>query len=171
MPAGRTMRAAFYQGARTFKPGPVPVPGQGEALLRVRRVGICGTDLHIFQGHLDHRVPRGGVIGHETFAEVVEAPKDSGFVAGDRVVVEPVVRCGSCRACRMGASYLCYQLKVLGVDLPGGMREYWAVSTSRLLRVPDSITDDHAALIEPLAVAVHDVNRADVKRDDAILVF
>jgi len=167
------MRAAFYQGARTFTAGEMekPTPVRDEALLRVRRVGICGTDLHIFQGHLDHRVPRGGVIGHETFGEVVEAPGPSGFTRGDRVVVEPVVCCGSCRACRMGASYLCYQLKVLGVDLPGGMREYWAVSTSRLLRVPDSITDDHAALIEPLAVAVHDVNRADVKRGDAVLVF
>ena len=54
---------------------PMPTPGAGEALLRVRRVGICGTDLHIFQGHLDHRVPKGGVIGHETFAEVVDAPQ------------------------------------------------------------------------------------------------
>lgn len=167
------MRAAFYQGARTFTTGEMekPAPGRDEALLRVRRVGICGTDLHIFQGHLDHRVPKGGVIGHETFGEVVEAPGASGFTSGDRVVVEPVVCCGACRACRMGASYLCYQLKVLGVDLPGGMREYWAVSASRLLRVPDSISDDHAALIEPLAVAVHDVNRADVKRGDAVLVF
>jgi len=167
------MRAAFYQGARTFSTGEMekPAPGGDEALLRVRRVGICGTDLHIFQGHLDHRVPKGGVIGHETFGEVVEAPGASGFASGDRVVVEPVVCCGACRACRMGASYLCYQLKVLGVDLPGGMREYWAVSASRLLRVPDSISDDHAALIEPLAVAVHDVNRADVKRGDAVLVF
>lgn len=167
------MRAAFYQGARTFTTGEMekPAPGGDEALLRVRRVGICGTDLHIFQGHLDHRVPKGGVIGHETFGEVVEAPGTSGFTSGDRVVVEPVVCCGACRACRMGASYLCYQLKVLGIDLPGGMREYWAVSASRLLRVPDSISDDHAALIEPLAVAVHDVNRADVKRGDAVLVF
>src|SRR5436190_15687167 len=129
MTRSATMRASFYEGARTFKSGTaaVPVAGSDEALLRVRRVGICGTDLHIFQGHLDHRVPRGGVIGHETFAEVVEAPKDSGFAAGDRVVVEPDVRCGACRECRMGDSYLCYQLKVHGVDLPGGMREYYPV--------------------------------------------
>ena len=60
------MRASFYQGSRTFTtgPAPIPVPQAGEALLRVKRVGICGTDLHIYQGHLDHRVPRGGVIGH-----------------------------------------------------------------------------------------------------------
>lgn len=170
---GRTMRAAFYQGARTFVPGTaaVPVPGPGEALLRVRRVGICGTDLHIFQGHLDHRVPKGGVIGHETFAEVTEAPAGSGFEAGDRVVVEPLKFCGTCRACRMGASYICYDLKVLGVDLPGGMQEYWTVPAARLLRVPPSVADDHAALIEPLAVATHDVRRAGVKAGDAVLVF
>lgn len=173
MARGGTMRAAFYQGARTFKPGtaPVPVPGPGEALLRVRRVGICGTDLHIFQGHLDHRVPKGGVIGHETFAEVAEAPAGGGFTAGDRVVVEPLKFCGACRACRMGASYICYDLKVLGVDLPGGMQEYWAVPAARLLRVPDSLPDDHATLIEPLSVATHDVRRAGVKAQDAVLVF
>ena len=173
MASGGMMRAAFYQGARTFKAGtaPVPTPAAGEALLRVKRVGICGTDLHIFQGHLDHRVPRGGVIGHETFAEVAEAEAKSGFKAGDRVVVEPVRFCGSCRACRMGASYICYDLKVLGVDLPGGMQEYWPVPVDRLLRIPDALSDDHAALIEPLAVATHDVTRAAVKAGDAVLVF
>ncbi len=130
-----TMRAVFYNGARTFTPGKTSIPaaGPGEALLRVLRVGICGTDLHIFQGHLDNRVPHGGIIGHETFAEVVEAPAGSGVAAGDRVVVEPVRFCGTCRACRIG--------------------------------------DDHAAVIEPLAVATHDVTRAGVKTGDAVLVF
>jgi (R,R)-butanediol dehydrogenase/meso-butanediol dehydrogenase/diacetyl reductase len=167
------MRASYYEGARTFRTGPaaMPVPGPGEALLRVRRVGICGTDLHIYQGHLDHRVPRGGIIGHETFAEVVEAPAGSGFRTNDRVVVEPVLSCGACRACRMGASYLCYRLRVLGVDVPGGMQEYWAVPADRLLKVPDSLSDDHAALVEPLAVATHDVTRAQVKPGDAVVVF
>jgi (R,R)-butanediol dehydrogenase/meso-butanediol dehydrogenase/diacetyl reductase len=167
------MRASYYEGARTFRTGSaaMPVPKADEALLRVRRVGICGTDLHIYQGHLDHRVPKGGIIGHETFAEVAEAPAGSGFKPGDRVVVEPVLSCGSCRACRMGARYLCYALKVLGVDVPGGMQEYWAVPTARLLHVPDTLSDDHAALIEPLAVATHDVTRAQVKAGDAVVVF
>jgi 2-desacetyl-2-hydroxyethyl bacteriochlorophyllide A dehydrogenase len=171
-PSG-TMRASFYRGQGHFEPGTaaIPTPGPGEALLRVRRVGICGTDLHIFQGHLDARVPRGGVIGHETFAEVAEAPAGSGFHGGDRVVVEPLRFCGACRACKMGASYICYQLKVLGVDLPGGMQEYWTVPTARLLKVPDTLTDDHAALMEPVAIAVHDVRRAGVKAGDRVLVF
>jgi (R,R)-butanediol dehydrogenase/meso-butanediol dehydrogenase/diacetyl reductase len=166
------MRASVYEGARRFATigAPVPTPGPEEALLRVRRVGICGTDLHIYQGHLDHRVPRGGVIGHETLAAVVTAPADSGFVEQDRVVVEPLRVCGDCRACRMGASYLCYRLRVLGVELPGGMQEYWAVPAARLLRVPDVLDDDTAALIEPLAVAVHDVRRAGVTAGDRVLV-
>ncbi|PYN93670.1 MAG: Zn-dependent alcohol dehydrogenase [Candidatus Rokuibacteriota bacterium] len=167
------MRAAFYEGPRKFTMGslPEPTPGPGEALLRMRRVGICGTDLHIFQGHLDHRVPRGGITGHETFGEVVQAPGASGFAAGDRVVVEPLQFCGTCRACRMGASYLCYSLKVLGVDVAGGLQEYWAVPVARLLHVPDTLDDDAAAVIEPLAVATHDVRRAGVKSGDAVLVF
>lgn len=167
------MRASFYRGNRRFEPGsaPMPVPAEGESLLRVRRVGICGSDLHIFQGHLDHRVPRGNVIGHEVLADVVLSPAGSGFAEGDRVVVEPILFCGACRACRMGATYLCYKLKVLGVDAPGGMQEYWAVPTDRLLKVPVSLSDDDAALIEPLSVAAHDVARAGVKPGDAVLVI
>jgi (R,R)-butanediol dehydrogenase / meso-butanediol dehydrogenase / diacetyl reductase len=167
------MRASFYEGGRRFRVGLAAMPSAGpdEALLRVRRVGICGTDLHIFQGHLDHRIPRGGVIGHETLAEVAEAPAASGFRAGERVVVEPLRTCGTCRACRMGATYLCYRLRVLGVEDPGGMQDYWVVPTDRLLRVPATLGDDEAAVIEPLAVATHDVRRAEVRPDDAVLVF
>lgn len=171
-PAG-SMRASQYHGDRTFLTAtvPTPEPGPGEALLRVRRVGICGTDLHIYQGHLDHRVPRGGTIGHEVFAEVVTAPAASGFAGGDRVVVEPVLFCGTCSSCRMGAAYLCRHLKVLGVDVAGGMQQYWSLPADRLLKVPDSIGDDQAPLIEPLAVAVHDTGRAGVKPGDRVVVF
>ena len=167
------MRSSFYEGERRFRigPAPVPTPASGEALLRVRRVGICGTDLHIFQGHLDHRIPRGGVIGHETLAEIAQAPAGAEFRVGERVVVEPLRTCGTCRACRTGAAYLCYRLRVLGVEEPGGMQEYWAVPTDRLLRVPTTLADDEAAVIEPLAVATHDVRRAEVKAADAVLVF
>jgi 2-desacetyl-2-hydroxyethyl bacteriochlorophyllide A dehydrogenase len=167
------MRAMFYEGNRTFRAGtaPVPTPAEGEVLLGVRRVGICGTDLHIFQGHLDHRVPRGGVLGHETFAVVEDAARGTGFTSGDRVVVEPLEFCGACRACKMGASYICYGIKVLGVDRPGGCQQFWAVPAARLIRVPDSLSDDHAALMEPLSIAVHDVRRAEVKPGDAVLVF
>ena len=101
----------------------------------------------------------------------MEAPAGSSVRAGDRVVINPVVSCGECRACKMGASYVCYNLKVRGVDMDGGMRELYPVPVDRLLKVPDTLSDDHAALIEPLAVATHDVNRAQVKPGDAVLVF
>ena len=86
-------------------------------------------------------------------------------------MINPVVSCGECRACKMGASYVCYNLKVRGVDMDGGMRELYPVPVDRLLKVPDTLSDDHAALIEPLAVATHDVTRAQVKPGDAVLVF
>ena len=167
------MRASYYQGHRTFRTGSAAMPAAGpaDALLRVRRVGICGTDLHIYQGHLDHRIPVNGIIGHEVFAEVMTAPIGSGFAEGDRVVVEPVLFCGTCSACRMGATYLCRSLQVLGVDAPGGMQEYWTVPADRLLKVPDAVGDEDAALIEPLAVATHDVARADVKAGETVVVF
>jgi 2-desacetyl-2-hydroxyethyl bacteriochlorophyllide A dehydrogenase len=167
------MRASFYRGDRTFETGqaPRPTPRDGEALLRVRRVGICGTDLHIYQGHLDHRVPRGGIIGHEVLAEVVQAPSSSGFAPGERVTVIPILSCGSCKACRMGVSYLCYCIKVLGVDAPGGMQDYWTVPVECLVALPASIPDDIAPLIEPLAVAAHDVGRAGIQTDDTVVVF
>ncbi len=167
------MRASFYRRDRRFETGSAPMPEAkpGEALLHVRRVGICGSDLHIFQGHLDHRVPLNNTIGHEVLADIAEIASGSAFATGDRVVVEPVLFCGACRACRMGATYLCYKLKVLGVDAPGGMQEYWAVPIDRLLKVPTSLSDDDAALIEPLAVATHDVTRAEVASGDAVVVF
>ncbi|MBI2162402.1 MAG: zinc-binding dehydrogenase, partial [Candidatus Rokubacteria bacterium] len=84
---------------------------------------------------------------------------------------EPLWFCGTCRACRMGASYLCYALKIIGVELPGGMREYCTVPAARLLKVPATLADDHAVMIEPLAVATHDVRRAQVQAGDAVLVF
>lgn len=167
------VRASVYRRNRTFETieTTIPEPAANEALLRVRRVGICGSDLHIFQGHLDSRVPVDGTIGHEVLAEVVSAPSGSGFSPGTRVVVEPVRFCGTCRNCRMGATYLCRELAVLGVDATGGMQDYWAVPVDRLLSVPDTLADDDAALIEPLAVAVHDVTRAGVKPADKVLVF
>jgi (R,R)-butanediol dehydrogenase/meso-butanediol dehydrogenase/diacetyl reductase len=167
------MRSSFYRRSMRFDVGPAPMPvaGPGEALLRVHRVGICGSDLHIFQGHLDHRVPVDNTIGHEVLAEVLEAPKGSPVAVGRRTVVNPVLSCGACRACQMGASYLCYKLKILGVDAPGGMQDYWAAPAANLIGVPPTMSDDDAALVEPLAVAVHDVGRAKVGEGDAVLVY
>src|SRR5262245_35635207 len=94
------MRASFYEGAGRFTTGTAPEPraGAGEAVLKMKRVGICGTDLHIFQGHLDQRVPKRGIIGHETFGEIAEAPGGSGLSAGGRRVVAALPGGGPRRA-------------------------------------------------------------------------
>jgi 2-desacetyl-2-hydroxyethyl bacteriochlorophyllide A dehydrogenase len=116
-------------------------------------------------------VPPRNTIGHEVLAEVVEAPAGGHLSTGARVVVNPILSCGDCRACRMGAGYLCYRLQILGVDAPGGMQEYWAVGAHNLIPVPPAVSDDDAAMLEPLAVAAHDVARAGVKADDRVVVF
>src|SRR4029450_10807869 len=112
----KDMRASFYEGSRTFRTGPISRPSRApeEVLLRVRRAGIWGPDLHIFQGHLDHRIPKGGIIGHETFAEVVEPPAEAGFRPGDRGGVEPIHSGGGGRAGRGGGELLCEPLTVYG---------------------------------------------------------
>ncbi|MCP4250054.1 MAG: alcohol dehydrogenase catalytic domain-containing protein, partial [bacterium] len=100
----------------TARPWPMPERNPEDALLRVKYTGICGTDAHIFQGHMDQRVSMPLPIGHEMSAEVVEAPNECGFAAGDRVVVEPTVGCNDCPACRMGCQHICHRLKFLGID-------------------------------------------------------
>lgn len=167
------MRAAIFAG-----PGEIdvverdePPARTGEALLRPLVVGICGTDLHIFQGHFGARVPTGSVLGHETLCEVLTAPGGSGLVAGQRVVVDPVVSCGRCRACEIGAYYICSNIRLMGVDTPGGLQERWSVPASNVIPLPAELDDTTAALMEPLTVAVHDVNRTGVGAGDLVLVI
>ena len=100
------MKASVYLGPERveLRDIEVPQPGDSEALIKVARAGLCGTDLHIYQGHMDQRVQIPLVMGHEMCGEIVEVAKDAAFKVGDRVVVEPTVACGACAACRRGAS-------------------------------------------------------------------
>ena len=154
-----------------------PAPLRCRFLDPERRCCACGAwasaelTCTFFRGISTIAFPRAASSATRSSRKWQRPPAGVGFSEGDRVVVEPLIFCGTCRACRMGASYLCYHLKVMGVDAPGGMQEYWAVPTARLLKVPDSLSDDHAALIEPLAIATHDVARAQVKRGDTVVVF
>ena len=167
------MKASVYLGNERVELREVdaPAPAEGEVRLRVKRAGICGTDLHIFLGHMDQRVAIPQVMGHEMSAEVVEAPPNAGVAVGDRVVVEPTVACGQCPACRRGHRHVCHNLNFLGIDSPGAFQEYWNVPADRLHKIPDSLGDDAGAVIEPLAVAVHDVRRAGVELGDRAVVI
>jgi 2-desacetyl-2-hydroxyethyl bacteriochlorophyllide A dehydrogenase len=138
------------------RPDPKPLPG--EVLLRIRRVGICGTDYHIYEGnHPFLEYPR--IMGHELSAEVVEAPRASPLKPGELVIVNPYIACGECVACRKGRPNCCMRIGVLGVHRDGGMAEYLSVPGRNLYPAGD-LSADEAATIEFLAIGAHGVSRA-----------
>jgi 2-desacetyl-2-hydroxyethyl bacteriochlorophyllide A dehydrogenase len=147
---------------------PAPRPAEGEALVRIRRVGVCGTDFHAFEGTQPIiTFPR--VLGHEIAAEVVEAPADERIKAGDRCAIEPYLSCGGCRACRMGKPNCCEHIRVLGVHVDGAMQGLLAVPVERL-HASRSLSLDQLALVETLGIGAHAVRRGGVTRGESVLV-
>ncbi len=168
------MKAAYYAGNRKIFLGDSPLipPGPEEVRLQVVYCGICGTDLHIFKGGMDKRVSIPQVIGHEMVGEIVElGPNVKRWAIGDRVVVRPLAPCGNCPACQSGFSHICYNLKFLGIDTPGAFQGSWTVPAYTLHRIPAHLPIDEAALIEPLAVACHDIRRGEVKPGEEVVVI
>lgn len=167
------MRAAYYEGDETIRVDvcrPVP-PGPGQVQIQVSHCGICGTDLHIFHGKMDHRVRRPQVIGHEMSGVIAAVGPDvAGFRPGDRVTVMPLDPCGDCPACRAGHSHICQRLKFIGIDAPGALQGLWTVPAHTLHRLPDSLPFELGALIEPLAVACHDVRLGEVRPGEFVVV-
>jgi len=146
-----------------------PDPAEGEALIRVRYVGICGTDLHLWHGEMTAvRAPV--VVGHEVVGEVV-LDTTGRHAPGTRVAVEPLQTCGACLACRDGYSHVCRNLRVQGVHADGGAATYERVASARLHPIPDGLSWEAAALTEPTSVAVHMVRRAGVEVGDTVLVL
>ena len=167
------MQAAFYQGRETIHTGSSAAvsPGAGQVQIRVAYCGICGTDLHIFHGKMDKRVHLPQIIGHEmsgTIAEVGEGVAD--WHLGDRVTVRPLDYCGQCPACKAGHSHICMNLKFIGIDSPGAMQELWTIPAHTLHKLPDSLSLEQGALIEPISVACHDVRQGKVKEGDYVVV-
>jgi 2-desacetyl-2-hydroxyethyl bacteriochlorophyllide A dehydrogenase len=155
-----TMRAVVCRnpGELEIVERPVPVRKPGEALVRIRRIGVCGTDLHIFQGDQPYFVyPR--IMGHELSGEIVESDPSSRLKSGDCVYIVPYLHCGHCIACRAGKTNCCTSLKVLGVHIDGGMCEYLALPESVLFK-SEGITLEEAAMVEFLAIGAHAVARA-----------
>lgn len=150
--------------------GPEPVPAAGEALVRVHRIGVCGTDLHAFAGRQPFfNYPR--ILGHELGVEVLDPGSDpQGLVAGDRCSVEPYLNCGHCIACRRGKPNCCASLRVLGVHTDGGMRPHFAVPARKLHRSA-KLGYEELALVETLGIGAHAVERADMRREDFVLVI
>jgi len=157
------MRTALYAGNRSIVLGeadPVP-PGPGEVQIAVAYTGICGTDLHIRHGAMDNRVRPPAVIGHEMAGRLVDVGTGvSGWAAGDPVTVVPLLWCGTCPACRAGHQHICHSLVFVGIDAPGSLQSSWTVPARLLAALPPDLPLRRAALVEPTAVAVHDVRRA-----------
>ena len=148
--------------------GPKPVPGEGEVLLRVRRIGLCGTDMHIFRGTQPFlQYPR--VMGHELSGEVVSAPAGAAVAEGDQVYVMPYLSCGNCVACRKGKTNCCTKIAVLGVHRDGGMAQYLTIPAQFVFKT-EGISLDDAALLEFLAIGMHAVKRGSVQRGQRVLV-
>jgi 2-desacetyl-2-hydroxyethyl bacteriochlorophyllide A dehydrogenase len=144
-----------------------PNAKQGEALVQIRRVGICGTDYHAFRGEQPFfQYPR--VLGHELAGVVAEVSGESlGIEVGDTCAIEPYVNCGLCDACRAGLSNCCERLSVIGVHIDGGMREFLNVPM-RLLHRSKKLNFDELALIETLGIGAHAVERAKVRTSDRV---
>ena len=148
-----------------------PSPGEGELLVRVLRIGVCGSDIHVYHGkHPFTKYPI--VRGHE-FVGTVElmGVRVSGFELGDRVVVMTQVTCGECYPCRHDMYHICDRLQVMGFQTGGAAQDYFAVPASMTLKLPDAIDLEHAALIEPLAVAAHALGRFGDVRDKNVVVL
>ncbi|QMU59243.1 MAG: alcohol dehydrogenase catalytic domain-containing protein [Boseongicola sp.] len=166
--------AAFYRGDKTFsiEQVDVPPPGPGEVQIDVAFCGICGTDLHIYLGHMDARVGFERTIGHEmsgTIAAVGEGV--DGLSIGAPIVVRPLDHCGDCPACNAGHEHICHTLKFIGIDSDGAFQQKWNVPAHTIHLLPQDLDLSHAALIEPLAVAVHDVDRGQVQPGEDVLVI
>ena len=155
-------------GRLTLAERPDPERGEGEVLVRIRHVGICGTDFHIFGGkHPFLEYPR--VMGHELSGTVQEAPPGSALKPGDPVYIVPYLSCGTCQACRIGLTNACCNIRVLGVHCDGGMAELVSVPEPNVIPTGDIPLAD-AAMIEFLAIGAHGIRRCGVTARDRVLV-
>ena len=147
-----------------------PLPGQVQ--IEVAYTGLCGTDLHILHGNMDARVETPLVFGHEmsgTISAIGEGVE--GWSVGDPVTVMPLDWDGTCPACLAGNQHICQNLNFIGIDSPGSLQALWDVDADVLVALPADLRLDHAALVEPTAVAVHDVRRGEVREGDHVVVI
>jgi 2-desacetyl-2-hydroxyethyl bacteriochlorophyllide A dehydrogenase len=156
-------------GQLAIEDRPAAKAAPGEVLVRIRRVGICGTDYHIYEGNQPFlSYPR--IMGHELAVEVVENNTGFGPVVGQICVVNPYLSCGTCVACRRGKPNCCTRIQVLGVHRDGGMTQYLALPVGNLI-VADDLSVDECAMVEFLAIGAHAVRRGFVTSADRALII
>lgn len=152
------MKALVYTGPNQMQilERPYPEPADGEVVLKIDAVGICGSDMHAYHGH-DPRRPPGLVLGHEFAGTVAEsrAPK---VQVGSRVTGNPLITCGRCDYCLQGRDNLCINRTMVGMTRPGAFAQYMSIPAASLIKVPDAMSATHAAMTEPAATALHALN-------------
>ncbi|MDC7684604.1 zinc-binding alcohol dehydrogenase family protein [Asticcacaulis sp. BYS171W] len=147
---------------------PLPVRASGDVMIRIDRIGLCGTDYHIFAGNQPFLAyPR--VMGHELSGHVAEADADSPLTVGARVTINPYLPCGTCIACRKARPNCCVNIRVLGVHIDGGMTEFVCVPEAAVIPV-EGLTPDQAAMVEFLSIGAHAVRRGATGPSDRALV-
>jgi threonine dehydrogenase-like Zn-dependent dehydrogenase len=148
-----------------------PVLKSNQVRVRVRYASICGSDQHIFKGEFHPRTQLPLIAGHEFAGVVDEVGKEvKNFARGEKVTVDPIIWCGTCAACKAGHYPACTSLKLVGIDLDGGFAEYVSVPSNMLFKVPEHISDEHAALVEILSIGFHASARAGLDKNDDILI-
>jgi len=156
-------------GSLVWRQVPEPEPAHGEALVRVRRCGVCGTDIHALSGRQPFfSYPR--VLGHELCVEVISAPPGSHVHSGDLCSVEAYAFCGRCPACRSGRTNCCSSLKVLGVHVDGGHAPLMTLPADKLHKA-HGLDPDQIALVEPLVIGAHGVERAAILAGEKVAVI
>jgi len=163
------MKAAFMEGPEQFtvRECPVPSPSDNEVLIKVRACSVCGSDLTMYKMGMTDRI-----LGHEFSGEIAGVgPGVKGWKPGDRVTIEPQLICGECHWCRTGHYNLCDSLQYTGLATDGGFAEYAIVPQYQLHRLPDTVSFEEGALMEPLAVSLRGVRRSGMKPGDAVAVF
>ncbi|MEP7268092.1 MAG: zinc-binding alcohol dehydrogenase family protein [Saprospiraceae bacterium] len=147
---------------------PEPTLKDGHSLVKINRIGICGTDIHAYKGNQPYfTYPR--ILGHELSGTILEASNPN-FSIGDQVTIIPYLNCGKCIACRSSKPNCCTHLKVMGVHVDGGMLEVIAAPHSSLL-IENELSFEELALIEPLAIGAHGIGRADIKPNEWVLIL
>jgi 2-desacetyl-2-hydroxyethyl bacteriochlorophyllide A dehydrogenase len=156
-------------GLLEYKTGNAPRLLKGQAIIKIRRIGICGTDMHSFRGTQPYfNYPR--ILGHEIAADLVDFDASPGFTPGDRLTILPYFNCGHCIACKMGRTNCCVSLQVAGVHIDGGMVDYLSVPVAALV-AGHGLSLDELALIEPLSIGFHAVKRAALNPGEFVLVI
>lgn len=147
-------------------------PKEGQALIKVRSAGICGSDIGAFRG-TNPLVSYPRIIGHEVVGEVVSIPSENkrGIKAGDHVIVDPYLFCGNCYPCSIGRTNCCTGLKVLGVHVEGGMSDYMVHPADMLWKLPEDMPWDIAPMAEPLTIALHGIHRGGLKKGEHAAVI